>query len=347
MSLNINLLELKLDPLTTVKVYRRSYEIGPMLDEIREQLEPGQFATRLGDRIWGYSLPEPIVKQYEFHQATQLAVALEPRLINSLLRYALRQRLEQLGFQKVAYDRFEQPGDIAFALGDADELVAQSRWLVRPFSLPSDDGNVFTLLANPRLAYKFKINLAQLSRGGFHWSNFGDKVRAVTMEQASQGNNLWEVAHTALVIEDRGTNGLLCEWRDGEQQEVSLTQCWPIASTENRYNYLKRLYSGLRGEQLAKEMKAKDDDFFALKNVRLCVRSLAESIDRIEIGDDLEVSIGDFLDVATVSRQRVDELQVRLMEGVIDEMPVDELAIEDDEDDDEEHPEEIVQLELF
>ena len=89
MSLNINLLELKLDPLTRVTVCRRPYESSSQLDEIREQLEPGQFITRLGDRIWGYLLSEPVVKQYEFSQFVHLIVALEPRFMNSLLRYAI------------------------------------------------------------------------------------------------------------------------------------------------------------------------------------------------------------------------------------------------------------------
>jgi hypothetical protein len=344
MCLNINLLELKLDPLTTLTVYRRPYESSSQLDEIREQLELGQFAARLGDRIWGYSLPEPVVEQYEFKQATHLAVALEPRFMNSLLRYAIRQRLEQLGFQRVGYDRFERPGDIAFALGEADELVAWSRWLVRPFSLPNNDSNVFTLFINPRLAYKFKISFAQLSGVGFHWSYFGDKVRAVTMEQASQGNNLWEVAHTALVIEDRGINGLLCKWRDGEKQEVSLAQCWPIASTQNRYHYLKRRYSGFRGEQLAKKMKAKDDDFFALKNVAPRIKHLGEQIGSLESGGGLKIQVGDFLELTELDRQVADELQSSLLLGEPEDVLLEEFV---DEADEEEDLEEYVQLELF
>ena len=345
MSLNINLLELELDPLTRVKVYRRSYDSSLSLEEIREQLDTGQFVTRLGDKIWGYLLPESVVEQYEFTEAIHLATALEPPFMNSLLRYAIKQRLEQLGFRRIGFDKFERPGDITFVLGDEGELVARPRWLVRPFSLPSGDSNVFTLLVNPRLAYKFKVNLAQLSREGFKWSDFGDKVRALTAEQASQGNNLWEIAHTALVVEDRGMNRLLCEWRDDEQQEVSLAQCWPLANTENRYRYLKHRYSGLKGEQLAKTMKAKDDDFFALKDVLPRVKNLGELIGWLELGDDLKIQVGDFLELTDVRRKVADELQSSLLLGEPKDVLVEEFV--DEAGEDEEDLEEYVQLELF
>jgi hypothetical protein len=345
MGLSINLLELELDPLTRVSVYRRPYESGDQLEEIRGQLVQGQFITRLGDAIWGYLLPESFVKRYGFSQFAHLAVAFDPRFINRLLRYATGQRLEQMGFHRTGYDKFERPGEIAFALGDRNELVARSRWLVRPFSLPSDHSSFFALLINPRLAYRFKVSLAQLSREGFHWSDFGDKVRAATREQTAHACNLWEIAHTALV-KDSGEDTLFCEWRDGEKQEVNLAQCWPIASTENRYSYLRRRYSGFRGEQLARSMKDKDDDFFALENVRTRIKSLGESIGQIKVSDDFELPIGDFLEVATVSRRCADELQASLMERAADFVTVDE-SVGSDGEDDEDHLEEIVQLELF
>lgn len=348
MARNVNLLKLELDPLARIKVYRSSYESSSTLDEIRTHLVPGQFVTRLGDRVWGYSLPESIVERFKFKEATHLAVALKPRFVNSLLRYAIGQRLEYLGYRRVGYDRFEQSDDIAFSLGDRGELVAQTRWLVRPFSLPTigDEGHsVFALLANPRLAYRFADSLAQLSEVGFHWKDFGSKVRAVSMEQVSQGGSPWEKAHTASIIENKGIDGLLCEWRDGQRQIVSLAVCWPLANTENRYHYLRRRYPGTKGEMLATGMKSRDDGFFALKNVHLRVKALGESINRVNISSDLQVSVGDFLEVEIVSPNRIDELQTRFLEQVVDEMPSDEIKGEDGEDDD--YSEEVVQLELF
>jgi len=343
MSLHINLLELKLNPLTRITAYRRRYEDGSVLDEIREQLGPDQFVTRLGDRIWGYSLSEQVVEQYEFAQVTQHAVALEPRFMNRLLRQALTRRLEHLGFQRAGRDRFELPGDVAFPCGEG-ELVAKPRWLVRPFSLPSHTGSVFTLLVNPRLTYKFKTSLAQLSGAGFHWMEFGNKVRALTAEQDSQGNSLWENAHTALVIEDRGTVGLLCQWRDGKEREVSLAECWPLANTENRYRYLRRRYPGYRGEQFAAAMKAKDDDFFALKNVVPRVRNLREQIKSLDLGSDLGIQVGDFLELTEVSHQAAGELQSSLLHEKPEDVFPEELV---DEAEEEEDSEEYVQLELF
>lgn len=344
MDLKINLLKLEFDPLTRTTVYRRPYESNAQLNEIREQLEPSQFVSRLGDRIWGYLLPETVVEKYEFGQFTHLAAAMEPRFMNSLLRHAIRQRLEQLNFQKVGYDKFELPEDVAFTMGDQGELIAKPRWLVRPFSLPSDTGNVFTLLINPRLAYKFKISLAQLSSEGFHWSEFGKKVRALTAEQASQGNSLWEIAHTALVVEDKWVDRLLCQWRDDEQQEVSLVYCWPLASTENRYRYLKQRYPGNKGERFAKTMKNQDDDFFALKNVVPRIQGLGKQIASFELGGDLKIQVGDFLGLVEVDRQTADELQSSFLLKELEETLSKDF---EDEADEEEYLEEYVQLELF
>ena len=300
MSLNINLVEFEVDPLTRIEVFRRSYDDSSLLEEIREQLNFSQVVTRLGDKIWGHSLPAPIVEQYGFVQATCLFVAMEPRFANRLLGHAVRRRLNQLGLRKVGYDKFEQPDEIAFTLGDEGELMARPRWLVRPFSLPRDDRNTFTLLLNPRLAYRFEVDLEQLSDQGFDWQYFGDKVRAARGDELSQEANPWEVGHTVRVIEERGANRLLCEWRDGEQHEVSLVQCWPLASTTNRYRYLKRRYAGLKGKQLAKEMRAKGEEFFALKNMQRRVKNFAELIGRIELGDRLEIEVGDFVELTVM-----------------------------------------------
>jgi len=343
MSLNINLVEFEVDPLTRIVVFRRSYEDSSLLEEIREQLSLSQVVTRLGDKIWGHSLPAPIVEQYGFIQATCLFVAMEPRFANRLLGYAVRRRLNQLGLRKVGYDKFEQPDEIAFTLGDEGELVARPRWLVRAFSLPRDDKNTFTLLLNPRLAYKFEVDLEQLSDQGFDWQYFGDKVRAVRGDKLSQEAHPWEVGHTVRVIEERGTNRLLCEWRDGEQHEVNLAQCWPLTSTTNRYRYLKRRYAGLKGKQLAKEMRAKDDAFSALKNVQRRVKNFAELIRRIELGDRLEIEVGDFVELTVMSRRDADKLQSSLLEGDLGGTEVEEPLDEDDE----EYLEEITQLELF
>lgn len=343
MSLNINLVEFEVDPLTRIKVFHRSYEDSSLLEEIREQLSLSQVVTRLGDRIWGHSLPAPIVEQYGFIQATYLFVAMEPRFANRLLGHAIRRRLNQLGLRKVGYDKFEQSDEIAFTLGDEGELMARPRWLVRPFSLPKDDRNTFTLLLNPRLAYKFKVDLEQLSDQGFDWQYFGDKVRAARGDGLSQEANPWEVGHTVRVIEERGTNRLLCEWRDGTQHEVNLAQCWPLVSTTNRYRYLKRRYARLKGKQLAKEMRAKDEEFFALKNVQRRVKNFAELIGRVELEDRLEIEVGDFVELTVMSRRDADKLQSSLLEGDLGGTGVEELADEDDEDD----LEEITQLELF
>ena len=343
MSLNINLVEFEVDPLTRIEVFRRSYDDSSLLEEIREQLSLSQVVTRLGDNIWGHSLPASIVEQYGFIQATCLFVTMDPRFVNRLLGHAVRRRLNQLGLRKVGYDKFEQPDEIAFTLGDEGELMARPQWLVRPFSLPRDDRNTFTLLLNPRLAYKFKVDLEQLSDQGFDWQYFGDKVRAARGDELSQEANSWEVGHTVRVIEERGTNRLLCEWRDGEQHEVNLAQCWPLASTTNRYRYLKRRYAGLKGKQLAKEMRAKGEEFFALKNMQRRVKNFAELIGRIELGDRLEIEVGDFVELTVVSRRDADKLQSSLLEGDLGGTGVEELADEDDEED----LEEITQLELF
>jgi hypothetical protein len=343
MSLNINLVEFEVDPLTRIEIFRRSFEDSSLLEEIREQLSLSQVVARLGDKIWGHSLPAPIVEQYGFIQATYLFVAMEPRFANSLLGHGVRRRLNQLGLRKVGYDKFEQPDEIAFTSGDEGELTARPRWLVRPFSLPRDDRNTFTLLLNPRLAYRFEVDLEQLSDQDFDWRYFGDKVRAIRGDELSQEANPWEVGHTVQVIEKRGTNRLLCEWRDGEQHEVNLAQCWPLASTTNRYRYLKRRYAGLKGGQFAKEMRAKDEAFFALKNVQRRVKGFAELIGRIELGDGLEIELGDFVELTVMSRQEADELQSSLLEEDSRATGVEEIADEDDEED----LEEVTQLELF
>jgi hypothetical protein len=344
MSLNINLVEFEVDPLTRIEVFRRSYyDDSSLLEDIRERLSLSQVVTRLGDKIWGHSLPVPIVEQYGFIQATCLFVAMEPRFANRLLGHAVRRRFNQLGLRKVGYDKFEQPDEIAFTLGDEGELMARPRWLVRPFSLPRDDENTFTLLLNPRLAYRFEVDLEQLSDQGFDWQYFGDKVRAAHGDELSQEANPWEVGHTVRVIEERGTNRLLCEWRDGEQHEVNLAQCWPLANTTNRYRYLKRRYAGLKGKQLAEEMRAKDEEFFALKNMQRRVKNFAELIGRIEIGDRLEIELGGFVELTVMSRPEADKLQSSLLEGDFGGMGVEELADEDDE----EELEEVTQLELF
>lgn len=186
MSLGVNLLKLKVDSLTRIEVFRRPYDNSSLLDEIREQLEPGQVVTRLGEKLWGHALPPLIIEKYGFSQAIHLFVALDPKLANRLIWNAVYRRLQQLGFRRVGYNKFEQLDEIAFTLGDEGELMARPRWLVRPFSLPRGTENVFGLLVNPRLAYRFTINLQQLSDRGFDWSYFGDKIRAVTEVQVSE-----------------------------------------------------------------------------------------------------------------------------------------------------------------
>lgn len=182
-----------------------------------------------------------------------------------------------------------------------------------------------------------------MSDQGFDWQYFGDKVRAARGDELSQEANPWEVGHTVRVIEKRGANRLLCEWRDAEQHEVNLAQCWPLANTTNRYRYLKRRYAGLKGKQLAKEMRAKDEEFFALKNVQRRVKNFAELIGRIELGDRLEMKVGDFVELTVMSRRDADKLQSSLLEGDLGGTEVEELLDEDDEED----LEEITQLELF
>ena len=343
MSLNINLLELKVDPLTNIRVFRRSYVDSSLLEEIRKRLSPDQIVTRLGDEIWGYSLPASVVNQYGFNQATCPFIVVDPRFSNRLLRHAVHQRLEQLGLRKAGYDKFEQPDEIVFTLGDESELTARSRWLVRPFSLPRDGRNILTLLINPRLAYSFEVNLERLSVWGFDWQYFGDRVRAVPTHEFSQEASSWKVRHTVQVIEERGANRLLCEWRDGKQQEVDLAQCWPLASATNRYRYLRHRYTGLKGEQLAKEMKAKEEEFFALKNVHRRIEALAKLIGRIELADGLNIQVGDLLELTLTSRQYADKLQLTLIGGDRESRRNEELADEADEED----MEEVVQLELF
>lgn len=145
------------------------------------------------------------------------------------------------------------------------------------------------------------------------------------------------------------TNRLLCEWGNGDRQEVDLKRCWPLASTTNRYRYLKRRYEGFKGEQLAKTMKTEDDDFFALKNVHHRIEELGELISWVELGDGLQIQIGNFLDLTLISRQKADELQSALIAQKQEDMDIGDTGYEADEDDlkEVEDPEEIVQLELF
>ncbi len=145
------------------------------------------------------------------------------------------------------------------------------------------------------------------------------------------------------MIEERGANRLLCEWRDGKQQEVDLARCWPLASAANRYRYLKHRYAGLKGEQLAKEMKAKEEEFFALKNAHRHIKTLAKLIGRIELADGFDIQVADFLELTLTSRQHADKLQFSLSDGDWGDMRGEELTEEADEED----MEEVVQLELF
>lgn len=342
MSLCLNLIELKYDRLARAKVFRRPYTDRELLLEIQEQLDAPQIATRLGDRIWAYALPEKLVNRYEFKEAVHLVRALPPRFVNRLLRYAIERRLKRLGYDKVAHDKFERLDDIAFELGDDRELVARIRWLVRPFSLPEEHGNIFTLLLNPRLGYQIKISLAQLAQQGIDWRYFGPKVRVVKSEQGVPELAPWKVVHTLTVLEEREGGMVLCESRDGQHYEVNLAQCWPLASTENRYHYLRLRYEGAKGERFAEQMKAAEDDFFALSNVHALISDLKGRIARLELGDGLEMGVGDFLKLRIVSRYAADCLQQDLLSGQAVMEPA-----EEEEFGDEEEEEEVVQLSLF
>ena len=343
MSLCLNLIKLEYDPLATAKVFRRPYSDRDLLLEIQEQVNAPQVATRLGDTIWAYALPEELVNRYEFKEAVQLVRALPPRFVNRLLRNAIERRLERLGYDKVAHDKFERPDDIAFELGDDRELVARIRWLVRPFSLPEEHRNIFTLLMNPRLGYQIKISLAQLAQQGIDWRHFGLKVRVVMTEQETPKVAPWRVAHTLTVLEEREGEMVFCESRDGQHYEVNLAQCWPLASPENRYHYLRLRYEGAKGERFAEQMKAVEDDFFALSNIHALISDLKSQIAHLELGEGLEMGVGDFLKLRIVSRHAADRLQQDLLSGQVVMEPVEEEEVGDEEGEEEE----AVQLSLF
>ena len=342
MSLCLNLTKLEYDLLARAKVFRRPYSDRDLLLEIQEQLDAPQVATRLGDTIWAYALPEELVNRYEFKEAVHLVRALPPRFVNRLLRHAIERRLEQLGYDKVAHDKFERPDDITFELGDDKELVARTRWLVRPFSLPEEHGNTFTLLMNPRLGYQIKTSLAQLAQQGIDWRHFGPKVRVVMTEQETRKLSPWKVVHTLTVFEEREGGILLCEDRDGERYEVNLAQCQVLASTGNRYRYLRLRYEGTKGERFAEQMKAAEDDFFALNNVHALISDFKDQIACLELGDGLEMRVGNFLGLHIVSRRVADSLQQNLMSRQAVMEPAEEEEVGDEEEE-----EEVVQLSLF
>lgn len=343
MSLYLNLIKLEYEPLARVKVFRRPYSDRDLLLEIQEQLDAPQVATRLGDTIWAYALPGELVNRYEFKEAVQLVRALPPRFVNRLLRGAIERRLEQLGYNKVAHDKFERPDDIAFEVGDDRELVARIRWLVRPFSLPEEHGNIFTLLMNPRLGYEIKISLAQLAQQGIDWRHFGPKVRIIMVEQETPKVAPWKVAHTLTVLEEREGGMLLCESRDGEHHEVNLAQCRVLASTGNRYRYVRLRYKGAKGERFAEQMKAAEDNFFALDNVHALISDLKGQIACLKLGDGLEMRVGGFLELHILSRHAADRLQQNLLSGQAVMEPAEEEEVGDEEGEEEE----VVQLSLF
>lgn len=342
MSLCLNLIELKYDPLARAKVFRRPYTDRDLLLEIQEQLDALQIATRLGDTIWAYALPEGLVNRYEFKEAVHLVRALPPRFVNKLLRHAIERRLKRLGYDKVAHDKFERPDGIAFELGDDREIVARARWLVRPFSLPEEHGNIFTLLMNPRLGYQIKIGLAELAQRGIDWKHFGPRVRVVMTGQEIPQLAPWKVERTLTVLKERKGGMLFCEDRDGEHYEVNLAQCRVLTSTGNRHRYLRLRYEGAKGEHFAEQMKAAEDNFFALNNVHALIGDLKGQIACLELGDGLEMRVGDFLELHIVSRYAADRLQQDLLSGQAVMEPAEEEEVGDEEEE-----EEVVQLSLF
>lgn len=295
MSLLLNLIELGFDSIPLSEIMCSEYQ-EQTFNTLRSQDQGSGFVMRIGNEIWGFSLSKSVASMFGF-KALASTRKIDPRFINGLLRRSLKERMKEIGYITIGLNKFRLPNTVAFTLGDEYELVAQRQWLIRPFDLPYNDSDFFTLLLNPTLSYRFKQTISDVSKNNIDWKAFGPKVRALSDEEIKAGAS-WETAHTVNVVEELESNQILCEFWNGEQQVVDFESCWILASPQNRFKYLNLRYPK-DAELRKKAMKAKADEFALLDRVKAEIVSIGKLIEFVKL-NEIHFKLGSLLELGLV-----------------------------------------------
>jgi len=296
---------------------------------------------RIGETIFGSKLNDEFVEKYRFKEDQKKLGDLDNRFVSNLIRDSINRRMVEIDFEKVGHDKYQQRDEISFTVGDEKEIVAKTKWLIRPFTLPDNNNTQYLVLINPRLAYRFQYSFAYLKQYSLNWSEFGNKLRAISNEQIVEGVTAWEYAHTVKVVneEDDGLS-LVCELRGEKTQTIPLSYCWPLANTNNRYYYVKRRYTGSKGFEYSKQLKLRDDEFFSLQKIFPQIQSLINKIGSLQISG-ITTPMSSLSDLSIIQRQDADALQAIDIENHIASSSFPE------DFDDENDPDEYVQLDLI
>lgn len=287
MALSLNAVELGFDRAARLTLYNTPYLRRELLFGLR-RVAPRAFITRLGNDIWGYSLPAGMVERHGFQQASVMAEELTSELFKRLIGWSVGNRVGELGYEKTGHDRYCEVEVEVFTLGLAREVIANCEWTIRPFFSQIQGLTQYWLILLPRIGYSLTKSLAELMNQGIDWQLFGRKFRSTT-GKVVEGKR---IADDYLVFED-----------ETEQEcRIRLTECRVIPSTANRRRYIWQAVPN--GARVYREMKQIEKDFHSLPNVFRRVEELKDQIGHLEIGTELRVELGDL--VRLVEREAPD-----------------------------------------
>lgn len=338
--MKLNLVPIEINLSSETEYFFRSFQDDD-LSAMRNDLVGDGSIIRIGETIFGSKLNDEFLEKYGFTAAQKKLSDLDGRFVSNLIRDAINHRMVELDFEKVGHDKYQQKDEISFTIGDEKEIVAKTKWLIRPFTLPDNDHTQYSILINPRLAYRFQYSFAYLKQYSLNWSEFGDKLRAISHEQLVEGVSSWEYAHTVKVLnEEEDGLSLVCELRGEKTERIPLSYCWPLANTNNRYHYVKRRYIGSKGLEYSRQLKSRDDEFFSLQKIFPQIQNLISKIGSLQL-DGIMTPLSGLSDVSIMQRQDIDALQA------VDIAKHTAIPIIPEDFDDDNEPDEYVQLDLI
>lgn len=338
--MKLNLVPIGINLSAETKYFFRAFQDDD-LSIMRNDLIGDASIIRIGETIFGTKLNDEFVAKYGFKADQKELREFDNRFVSTLIRDSINHRMVEIGFEKVGHDKFQRKDEITFTIGDEKEIVAKTKWLIRPFTIPDNGNTQYSVLINPRLAYRFQYSFAYLKQYKFSWSEFGSKLRAISHDQVVEGGTLWEYAHTVNVLsEEEDGLSLVCELRDKSTETIPLSYCWPLANTNNRYHYIKRRYVGSKGIEYSRQLKSKDDEFFILQKIFPQIQSLIDEIGFLQI-DGMTTSMSGLFEISVLQRQEINAFQAIDITNHTEDSDIPEGF------DDENDPDEYVQLDLI
>lgn len=279
MALSLNAVELGFDRAARLTLYNTPYLRRELLFGLR-RVAPRAFITRLGNDIWGYSLPAGMVERHGFQQASVMAEELTPELFKRLIGWSVGNRMGELGYEKTGHDRYCEVGVQIFTLGPAEEVIANCEWIIRPFFSRIRGVTQYWLILLPRIRYSLTKSLEQLINQGLDWRSFGRKFTSTAGTRIAESKGIED---DYLVFEDRA----------GQESRIRLAECRVIPNTANRRRYIFQAVPN--GARVYREMNQIEKEFHSLPNVFRRVQELKNQIGHLEIRNELQVELGDLV----------------------------------------------------